>query len=285
MNSKSPYNVAGLVAVAGCAFLWSIAGILIKLIDWNPFAIAAGRSFVAGIFILVWLKKPHFTFSFPQLAAAVCSALTMLLFIYANKTTSSANAILLQYGAPIYTAFFGFIFLKEKVRPEHWIALVCIAFGMVLFFKDDISGGNLAGNIAAVASGITFAFYFVFMRMQKDGSPLESGLLAHIFTMIIAAAIACFLPTPQITVRSAGVILVLGVVQIGLATVLLSYGIKRITALQGILVAGIEPVCNPFWVFLATGELPGPASIAGGLIILLSVTASSAVSARRAARG
>ena len=191
MNPQSRRNLAGIAAVAACALLWSMAGFLIKLVDWNPFAIAAGRSLVASIFILVCLGKPRFTFSFPQIAAALCSALTMLLFVYANKTTSSANAILLQYGAPIYTAFLGHSLLKEKVRTAHWIAVVCIAAGMILFFKDDISGGNLAGNIAAVISGITFSLYFVFMRMQKEGSPLESGLLSHAFTAVIAASIAC----------------------------------------------------------------------------------------------
>jgi drug/metabolite transporter (DMT)-like permease len=114
--------------------------------------------------------------------------------------------------------------------------------------------------------------------MQKEGSPLESGLLSHAFTAVIAASIACFLPPVRIGFGSAGVILVLGIFQVGLATILLAYGIKRITALQCILVAGIEPVLNPVWVFLATGELPGPASIAGGSIILVAVTLSSAVS-------
>lgn len=270
--------------MAGCACLWSMAGLCIKLIDWNPFAIAAGRSLVASVFILVWLGKPRFTFSFPQIAAAACSAVTMLLFVYANKATSSANAILLQYGAPIYTAFLGHIVLKEKVRPEHWISLVCITAGMILFFKDDLSGENLAGNLAGVASGITFSFYFVFMRMQKDGSPLESGLLAHVFTLVIATSAAFFLPPVRFSSGAVSVIILLGVFQIGLATVLLSHGIKRITALQAVLVAGIEPVLNPVWVFLATGELPGAMSIAGGIVILVSVTASSAVSSIRSSR-
>ncbi len=281
MNHRSRDGLVGVAAMAGCAFLWSTAGFLIKLIPWNPFAIAGGRSLVAGIFLLVWIGRPRFTFSLPQVAAAVASASTMLLFVYANKATTSANAILLQYGAPIYTAFLGSFLLKEKAGTEHWIALACIAFGMFLFFRDELTQGSLAGNIAAIASGVTFALYIVFMRMQKDGSPLESGLIAHWITAAVAGAIALFHPMPSITPASAGAVLVLGVFQIGLATVLLSIGIRRITAIQGILVAIIQPVFSPLWVFLATAELPGRNSIMGGMVILFAVTLSSIVSIRR----
>jgi len=172
----------GALALAATAFLWSSAGLLIKLVDWNPFAIACGRSLVAAIFLWVWLRKPHFPFSGPQLGAALGCAATMLLFVYANKATTAANAILLQYGSPIYTALLGAVLLKERPRAEHWLAFVAVAGGMALFFMGDLGGGELLGNLAAAAAGVTFAIYFVCMRMQKDGSPLESSLLAIIIT-------------------------------------------------------------------------------------------------------
>ncbi|HQO66532.1 MAG TPA: DMT family transporter [Spirochaetales bacterium] len=271
----------GALALAGTAFLWSLAGLLIKLVDWNPFAIACGRSVVAAVFLLLWIRKPKFTFSFPQLGAAVASAATMVLFIYANKATTAANAILLQYGSPIYTAVLGAFLLKEKPRAEHWAAFAMVAGGMALFFMGDIGGGSLPGNIAAVASGLTFAAYFVFMRMQKDGSPLESNLLAHAITAVIGFVVALFMPAPQFNLKAAAAIGALGVFQIGLAAVLLSWGIKRVNAIQGSIITGLEPVFNPLWVFLALGEKPSPNALAGGAVIIAAVVGSSIVTARR----
>lgn len=274
----------GALALAGTAFFWSLAGLLIKLVDWNPFAIACGRSLVAAAFLLAWIRKPKFTFSGPQIGAALASTSTMLLFIYANKATTSANAILLQYGAPIYTAILGAILLKEKPKAEHWLAFAAVAVGMALFFMGDLGGGGLAGNIAAVASGLTFAAYLVFLRMQKDGSPLESNLLAHILTAIIGFIVALFLPAPRITGTALLAIGALGIFQIGVAAILLSWAIKRVSAIQGSIIAGLEPVFNPLWVFLALGEKPGPNALAGGAIIITAVVVSSMVTARRERR-
>lgn len=274
----------GALALAGTAFLWSLAGLLIKLVDWNPFAIACGRSVVAALFLFAWIRKPKFTFSGPQLGAAVASSATMFLFIYANKATTAANAILLQYGSPIFTAILGAVFLKEKPKPEHWLAFLAVAGGMALFFMGDIGGGSLPGNIAAIAAGVTFAAYFVFMRMQKDSSPLESNLLAHIITASIGFVVALFMPAPVVSARALLAIGALGVFQIGMAAVLLSWAIKRVSAIQGSIIAGLEPVFNPLWVFLALGEKPGPNSLAGGAVIIAAVVGSSVYTARQARR-
>jgi drug/metabolite transporter (DMT)-like permease len=142
----------------------------------------------------------------------------------------------------------------------------------------------LIGNITAIGSGITFAAYFVFMRMQKDGSPLESNLLAHVMTATVGFIIALFMPAPAITFKAVSAIIVLGVFQIGVAAILLSWGIKRVSAVQGSIIAGLEPVFNPLWVFLALGEKPGSNSLVGGAIIITAVVVSSVITARRSRR-
>ncbi len=281
MRSKSREELLGAAAMAACAFLWSLAGIFIKLIDWHPLAIAGGRSLVAAVFILAVVRRPHFSFSKAQIAAALANAATMLLFVYANKATTSANAILLQYGSPVYTALLGALILKEKPRAEHWAALVAVLGGIALLFMDGLGGGSLSGNLAAVAAGLTFALYVVFMRKQKDGSPLESVLLAHGLVAAVSIIAALFLPAPRLSARAVGAIIGLGVLQIGLASVFFAYGIKRVRAIESVLIGVIEPVLNPLWVFLATGETPGPQAVAGGSIVILAVLVSSAVAIRR----
>jgi drug/metabolite transporter (DMT)-like permease len=267
--------------MAGCALLWSLAGLFIKLLDWNPFAIACGRSAIAAVFILVWLRKPRFTFSPPQVLAAMAYSATMLLFVYANKATTSANAILLQYGEPVYVAIIGAFVLKERPKAEHWIAFAFVALGMGLFFAGGIGGDSALGNAAAALAGLTFALYAIFMRKQKEGSPLESALLAHLMTAAVSFIGCLFLPAPRIDASSLAAIAGLGILQIGLASVLFAVGIKRVTALDSSLIGVLEPVFNPVWVFLATGEAPGSNALAGGGIIIAAVLGSTLVSLRR----
>jgi len=297
----------GVPAMAAAAFLWSIAGLFIKIIDWHPLTIAGVRSSIAALVIFLYLKRPNIhggrgprlrlgirfrrtrpwlistgeCLSFPQLAASLSYAATMILFVSANKLTTSSNAIILQYIGPIFTAFLGAWILKERAKIEHWIAFLFVAAGIALMFLDTLGGGRLAGDLLALLSALAFSLTFVFMRMQKDGSPLESMLLAHGVTAVIGLSVSLFLPAPHLTAKALASVAVLGIFQVGLAAVLFSYAMKHVTAVTANLVAVIEPVFNPLWVFLALGEIPGPKSIAGGAVIIIAVTAASVINARR----
>lgn len=274
-------KVEGILAIAATAFLWSIAGLFIKVIDWHPIAIAGLRSLIASLVILAYLRRPHIHFSFPQVAAAMANAATMLLFVSANKNTTAANAILLQYMAPVLTAFIGVLLLKERTRPEHLAALPLVLTGMIVMFFDELGSGRWFGNILAILSAVTFSFFFVFMRRQKDGSPLESILLSHWLTAAFCIILSLFLPFPTLSPKAVGAVLVLGVVQIGLPAILFSIGIKKVSAVFANLIAVIEPVFNPLWVFLALGEAPGIQALIGGSIIILAVTGASLITACR----
>ena len=274
-------KMMGVLMMVVTASLWSIAGLFIKVIDWNPFAIAGFRSLVASLVILAFLGKPKIRWSFPLVAAATANAMTMLLFVGANKTTTAANAILLQYLAPVFTAFIGAALLKEKARTEHWVSIFFVALGMAIMFADKFDGGRLFGDLLALMSAVTFSLYFVFMRMQKEGSPLESNLLSQWIAAGVCLLVSLFLPMPQFTQKSVAAALLLGVVQIGIPSILIAYAIKRISAVSASLIAVIEPVLNPVWVFLVLGEYPGMNTIIGGAVILLAVTGVSMIGARR----
>jgi len=266
-----------LLALTACALLWSTGGLLIKIVDWNPFALAGVRSLIGGLLILAVLRRPHFTWSFAQVAGAVCYAACMVLFVAANKLTTAANAILLQYTAPIYAAVFGWILLREKATLVDWATIVAVLAGMVLFFMDRLGRGGVAGNLLAISSGIFFAGSMVALRRQKDGSPLESLLLSHAITFVVSIP---FLWGPLPGARSLAGLAFLGVFQIGIPSFLLTYGVKRVTALQTLLTTVLEPIFNPIWVFLILGETPGRRALMGGIIILLAVTARSVISLR-----
>jgi drug/metabolite transporter (DMT)-like permease len=130
-------------------------------------------------------------------------------------------------------------------------------------------------------SAVTFSLYLVFIRMQKNASPLESILLSHWIVAGICLFASLFQPLPQLSARSVAVILVLGIVQIGIPSLLIVFAIKRISALSANLIAVAEPVLNPLWVFLFLGERPGLNTLVGGAIIISAIAAASLVGARR----
>jgi drug/metabolite transporter (DMT)-like permease len=272
-------RAAGLVAVALCAVLWSTGGLFIKIVPWDPIVISGTRSLIAGIVLLIYLRRPRFTWSAAQIFCALAYAATMISFVFSNKLTTAANAILLQYTAPVYAAFLGAILLGERTHWFDWATIAVVLLGMALFFMDKLSVGGMGGNILSVASGVFFAFAIVLLRKQKDGSPLESILLSHALTFLIAlpfmiAQLPGALKAPGAPL-AIGAASFLGIFQVGISSILLSYGVRHVSALQSMLTAIIEPILNPIWVFLLLGEKPSPMALVGGAIILAAVTARS----------
>ena len=280
-----PDRWRGQGAVFLCAFLWSTSGLFIKFVDWNPVVISGARSLVACVFLgIVGLIFPDMgkvkNKPGPLWAGAFAYAFTMITFVTANKLTSSANVIMLQYSAPVWAALLGWLLVKEKPRWEHWAALVMVALGLLLFFRDGISGGGLLGDCIALLSGIFFGLHSVILRMMKSGNPRKSMHLAYAVNIIISVPFLVMnAPAPSAPAILA--LLFMGTIQIGCASIFFSYGIKRISAIQAMLTATIEPVLNPLWVFIVIGEKPSSSALAGGSIIIVSVLLSSLVSKRR----
>ena len=260
------------------AFLWSSGGLLIKLVSWNPVAIAGLRGLIAMVVIIAYVRHPHFTWSFSQIGGAIAYAITVTLFVIATKLTTAANAILLQYTAPVYVAFLGAWFLGERARWFDWLTIFVVIGGMTLFFLDYLTPGNQLGNICAILSGVGFAFFVLFMCKQKNESPLETVLLGNFFTGLIGLP---FMFESMPGALSWLGLLFLGVVQLGLSYVLYSEAIKHVTALEAILIPGIEPILNPIWVFLMLGERPGKWALVGGFVVLMSVTFRSLIAVQR----
>jgi len=267
-----------IVFLALSAILWSFGGLFIKLVSWNPMAIAGLRSFIAVLVLLAYVRHPRFTWSFPQMGGAIAYAVTVTLFVLATKLTTAANAILLQYTAPIYVALLGAWFLGERAEWFDWIIILILIGGIALFFLDHLTVGNLLGNGFAILSGISFACLVLFLRKQKNESPIGSIILGNLLTSLVGLP---FMFESMPGALSWAGLLFLGVVQLGLSYVLYSEAIKHSTALEAILIPGIEPVLNPIWVFLILGEVPGKWALVGGAIVFVSVTTRSVIAALR----
>lgn len=265
----TPKRSLALFLLAVTAVMWSLGGLLIKLVNWNPIAIAGGRSLIAAALILLFIKKPDFKFNWLKFASAFVYAATVIAFVCATKLTTAANAIVLQYTAPIYVAIFGAIFLKEKVRKHDVITIIVVLGGMLLFFVEKLSPGGMLGNMLAIFSGVTFAFVALLLRLQKDDSPLDRIFWGNILTAVIALPFM-FQSAPD--AKSVLGISLLGIFQLGFSYILFSIAIKNVSALEAVLIPVIEPVMNPIWVALVVHEVPGIYSLIGGGIVLTAIT-------------
>ena len=278
MNSVSERRKAILFLVIA-AILWSTSGLFVKILDWQPISILAGRSLFASIVFLIYLRRIPTRFSFWQLLAAAMFILTQFLFITSTKLTTAANAIFLQYTGPIYVVLLAFWFLREKPSRTDWLSMLVIFIGLTLFFGDKLSTEGFYGNLLAILSGVTGAIMMVSFRAQKDGNPAESNLIAFLVTAIFGFP---FVLKETWTFNSWSILAFLGIFQIGLAFIFFTKGIKHIPALEANLIGTLEPVLNPIWVFLFYGESIGLFALIGGLIVLGGVSLSAVGSARAA---
>lgn len=252
------------------ATLWSTSGVLIKLVDMNPFAIAGVRSAIAALVIFLWERRIDLRLNFDKAMASVFLAGTVTLFVLANKLTTAANAILLQYTAPVYVALLSpFLLKEEKTSKRDWITISTALTGLVLFFLDELDPTDFLGNCVAIGSGVSFALYNVFMRRQRDGSPIGATFLGNVLTFLVNLPFV-FTSMWHTSTKSAVALLVLGVFQLGIPYILYSIAIKHVRAIEALLITMLEPVLNPLWVFLVFGERPGRWALVGGGLVIFS---------------
>ena len=278
--------IDGAVALVICAILWSTGGIFIKNIEWNGLAIAGIRSLISGSFMLL-VTRQGFQFSVRGekgrtdkistaffWIAALSYALTMILFVAANKLTTSANAILLQYTCPLYIILLAPLLTGEKNLASDYITVFGVMLGMVLFFADGLESGNQLGNILAALSGLAYALATIFMRRCKGNSG-GAMVLSHLITALVCLpfVIQSGAPSP----KSAFFLLLVGTLSIGIPSILYTVGIKKVRALTASFITMLEPLLNPLWVIIFAGEIPSTKTILGGLLILGFIMVRSVV--------
>ena len=274
LTDRKRKNRAMLLMVITAA-MWSLGGIFIKLISWNPFLIAGVRSGISGSIMALYMAATQTRFKLNRysLLAGMGLGCSATLFTIANKLTTAANAIVLQYTAPIFILLISAIFFKEKMQKQD-ILVVCITMGgMVLFFLDQLSPGNLLGNILGILAGVTLGQMFVMVgRGGDDDATRMSGILiAHMITLMIGVPVG--LPqTEEVAAIEILYVIILGVFQLGIPYVLYGIASKDCPPLACSLIGMLEPLLNPVWVAIFIGEVPGPFALAGAVIIIATVT-------------
>jgi drug/metabolite transporter (DMT)-like permease len=261
------------VLVLLAAVLLSTGGAAIKLCSLNGWQVASFRSAVAVLAVLVLARPARRDFDRRVWMVGAAFAATLIVFAVANKLTTAANAIFLQSTAPLYILLLAPSLLGEHFQRRDLGVMIAMAVGMTLFFVGEQPSFASApepvrGNLVAALSGLTWALTVLGLRwLSRAGSGPGAMLLIG---NLIAFAVCLPLALPVVAASATDWLLIayLGVFQIVVAYLLISAGLRHLTALEGMLLLLLEPVLNPVWAALVQGEVPGALSLAGGAVIL-----------------
>ena len=260
----------GILYVLIAAVLFSIGGLCIKLVPWSPLAINGARNLLSSIMIGIYMKttRHKIVINPAVLFGAVCMTGVTTLYCIANKLTTAANTIVLQFTAPVFVIFFMWIFFKERPKRVDIVASVLVFVGIICFFIDGLSSGNMLGNVIAVLSGVAYAGVFMMNSFEKSDS------LSSIFLGQALSAVTCIwfvFGETDFGMTAMGGILALGIFQVGLAYIFMSKGLEEVPAVTASLTTAIEPILNPILVAVFYHEMITPLSFAGAVIVVAAV--------------
>ncbi|MGH2574366.1 MAG: DMT family transporter [Ignavibacteria bacterium] len=277
ITSRIPHHRKALIYISFSALLWSTSGFFIKFLSINAFQISFYRSSIAAATVLVisLLRKQKLTFNtdITSILGSIFYAGILVLFVVATKLTTAANAIFLQFTAPIYLLVLEPVFLKTKFENKNLITIIICIVGMFLFFFGKLEPGDIYGNIFAIMSGICFALFTLILKWKKQKKEAENTLYSVIVGNALVSFICFFIVYPHFSINLTETfsLLYMGIFQIGISYIIFNEGIKYVSATESLIIATMEAIFNPIWVFLGIGEVPSIYSIAGGLIIMTAI--------------
>lgn len=260
----------GPLAILLSATLWSFGGILGKLIPFSGLSIACIRGVIAAIVIALYRKSFRIKLTPAVFWAGLCLSFTTLLYMSSNKLTTAANAIVLQYTSPIFIILLSWIFLKQKPKKLDLFALVGVFAGITLFFSSSLSGGHLLGDSLAILSGLFFAGVF-FANTLPGANPLDAVYFGNALSLVLFPFVFMDKAILAPSLIPWFLIAVMGIFQLGIGYLVFAYGIKHVSATTASILATLEPILNPIWVFLILGEKPSVTALLGGLLVLVTV--------------
>lgn len=289
-------QTASRLKLVAAALLFSTGGAAIKACGFSGWQVAGFRSGIAAIALFLMIPAARRCWNRKQALVGLAYAATLILYVLANKLTTAANAIFLQSTAPLYMLLIAPLWLKEAVRRRDLAFMAALAVGLGLFFAGKESASRTAtdpvlGNILGACSAVTWALTVSGLRWiarsegRTGGSPAGAAagatVLGNLFVFVVCLPLA--LPVEGARLADWALVGYLGVFQIGLAYVFMTAGMRRVPALEGALLLLVEPVLNTVWAWLLHGEVPGPWSRAGALLILLATAAHALRSGRKTA--
>jgi len=262
-------------AVLCAALLFSTGGAAIKASSMSAFQTASFRSGLAAVVLILFIPSARRGWRLSTVAVGIAYAATLVLFVVSNTMTTAANTVILQGTAPLYVLLLGPFLLGERVRARDIVFLAMLGTGGYLILTSSTPAVVTAprpdlGNLLAAATGLTFALTIMGLRQLGRHHASNRAPAAVAVGNLIAFAVCLPFALP---VEGAGradwlAVTYLGVVQVGVAYVFLTYGMRRVSAFDSSLLLLVEPVLNPVWAYLMHHEIPTGATVVGGCLIL-----------------
>jgi len=279
MNSDQQTKFPPVLYVVFGVTLWSLGGVMFKLTSVSGFEANLGRCFFAAITIFFLTRHLGLKLDRWVLLNSLFYTGALSFFALANKKTTAANAIFLQYTAPIYVLVLAPFVLKEKFKWTDLITVAVCLTGMAMFFFDQAPVGDLSpesqmeGNLLGLASGVCFGVYMLLLRTPQalKHNPAVSVFYGNLMAILFMLPFVISAPSAW-TGKDVIAVAVLGIFQIGLAYYFFTLGVARgVRSLDASIIGFIEPILNPVWVFLVVGEQPAPWALTGGAVIVTAV--------------
>jgi len=295
--------ISPVVLVVIAVLLWSTGGLFIKLTALDAYQVTFFRSLFAAVTVLLLTRKDGLKINAFGILTTIIYALLLFLFVWATKKTTAANAIFLQYTAPIYILILAPFIIGEKFHFRDLATVVVVLAGMSLFFVGQLRLEDYQGNSAALCSGVLLGLYIMLLRHPRatgtqaalpasdegGAAPPDirnpqsairnpqsmNPVITVIYGNFLLAAVTA--PTgisvlPAMTYLDWFAVAFLGIFQIGIAYILFIKGVRAGTRpLDASLIGFIEPLLNPVWVFIFVGERPSQWALLGGSIIVTAI--------------
>ena len=257
------------LALLLAAVLWSLAGIFIKFLSLPPLTIVFYRSLFASLFFAFFIRRSIAAPRIALLVSAFAYTAAISAFVSANKITTAANAIALQYTAPMFVFVIVHFLFGERITGASWVSLVLGMLGIAVICVGSAGQPDAAGVMIALLSGLLFSIYMVSLRFLKEFNP---GTLTFLNNLVCCLILLPLVASEfSLSLQEGWIVAVMGIVQLGIPYWFFSKGVEQISVQEASLIVLIEPVLNPIWVALIVGELPSSATIIGGICIVGSL--------------
>jgi drug/metabolite transporter (DMT)-like permease len=277
-----------IVFMLVAATCWSSGGYLVRQLSiTDAWEIVFWRSvfmalFVAGVLVAMHGRdtaRAIVASGWPALMSGAFLAGTFVFYIGSLTRTTVANTNVLMSVSPFLAALAARAFLREPVPLRTWLAMAAAFAGIVVMFAGSIDAGRATGNLLALGVSCCFAAQITLLRrFHASVDMLPQVLAAGAISLVVAGVVA---PPFQATARDLVVLAIMGAVQLGTGCLLATAASKALSATEIGLLALLEPILGPIWVWVLMSEAPGPFALLGGAIVLGAVLANQAFAAWR----
>lgn len=287
MTHASESRTTGALLVTCAALFWSSGGVLFRSIRgadewtiafWRALFLVAALTAVLAVMERGRVVGAFMRVGWRGLASGVCFGVMMTGFMLALARTSVANTMLLMTAAPVFAALLGWAVLAERPRPMVWVAMAAAAGGIALMVAADLGSGAMIGNLFALVIAVAAAVNIVVLRGARRINMIPAIVIGGVISGLVSLPLAGHTGVDTVNLF---LIFLLGVVQLGIGSIFYIFGARHLPASETTLIAMLESVLSPLWVWLLLREAPTPYGLAGGAIVFAAVVALTLSSARR----